>query len=63
MADKLKEVYFSEYCKYCEHCAVENEGSPCNECLDIPGREYSHKPFYWKGVRGYENYVAPEKKG
>lgn len=41
---KLKEVYFSEWCSKCKHFEKKEEEEPCDECLEHPGREYSHKP-------------------
>ena len=42
-----KEVYFNDYCSKCEYEEVV-DGEPCNECLSIPVREYSHKPEFFK---------------
>lgn len=46
--DNYKEVFFSEYCKTCEHKDIPGDEEPCNECLTIGARQYSHKPEKWK---------------
>lgn len=46
--DNIKEVYFSLYCDQCKHKDLEDTKDPCNECLSIPGRPNSHKPFYFE---------------
>lgn len=43
-----KEVYFNHYCASCKHYNKNESESPCDECLDIPGREDSHKPEYYE---------------
>ena len=45
MEEKLKEAWFWEYCKECKHQAVNEDEEPCNECLNHPGVEDSHKPY------------------
>lgn len=48
--DKTKEVYFSEYCKTCVHKSEDESSDSCDECLENPSNEYSHKPInYVKG--------------
>lgn len=42
--DGIKEVYFEQYCKTCKHKNVDENESPCYECLQEPARTYSHKP-------------------
>lgn len=49
MENKQKEVFFWEYCKTCEHCDTPEDQDPCNECLNEPSNENSHKPVYWRG--------------
>lgn len=52
MSDYIfKEVYFDKYCKDCVNKEKEENESPCDECLDEPVNEYSHKPvrFVSKG--------------
>ena len=48
MEQQLKEVYFNVYCPQCKHNDTDENEPPCNECLEIPGREYSHKPEYFE---------------
>lgn len=48
MNDGLKEVYFDQYCKTCEHEEKKEDETPCYECLAEPSNTYSHKPVYWK---------------
>lgn len=44
----MKEVCFNEYCKTCKYEAKSDHEGPCNECLDYPANENSHKPVGWK---------------
>ena len=48
MEDSYKEVYFDQYCKICKHEKLKEEESPCDECLDNPVNEYTHKPVKWE---------------
>ena len=43
-----KEVCFDEYCKTCKYEKQPDYETPCNDCLDYPGNENSHKPVNWK---------------
>lgn len=43
-----KEVYFDKYCPNCVHEELEEEKDPCNECLQHPKNDYSHKPVKFK---------------
>lgn len=43
----LREVYFNAYCPTCKHWKKEEADSPCNDCLEIPGRVDSHVPEYY----------------
>ena len=43
-----KEVYFVDYCKTCKHFKLDEDESPCGECLFVPFREDSHKPYYYE---------------
>lgn len=54
--DGMKEVYFHQYCKTCEHVGVPEEQDPCYECLAEPVNQYSHKPV------NYEEKPMKEKK-
>lgn len=48
MESKQKEVYFHEYCKTCKNYKLDESEDPCNECLNEPSNEDSHKPVYWE---------------
>ena len=41
---KEKIVHFDEYCKKCVHWEEDDAGDTCNECLNNPSNENSHKP-------------------
>ena len=45
-----KEVFFDVYCPTCKYKDLKDDGEqePCNECLTIPARQYSHKPENWE---------------
>ena len=45
---KMKVVFFDKYCKNCKHNDIPQDADPCNECLTIAGREFSHKPEYFE---------------
>ena len=40
----LKEVYFDNFCAQCVHKDNKENEPPCDECLEEPVNEYSHKP-------------------
>lgn len=44
----LKEVDRHEYCPKCMYEKLDETESPCNDCMDEPVNEYSHKPLYFK---------------
>ena len=46
MADK--EVYFNQYCQTCKHETKSESDIPCDNCLEEPSNEDSHKPVYWE---------------
>ena len=48
MIDELREVYFNMYCDMCKFKDVKETEKPCNDCLAIPARPFSHKPEYFK---------------
>lgn len=52
MEQKLKEVYFDQYCDKCEAKGVPEHEDPCNECLTNPGNWDSHKPVNFKPKEG-----------
>ena len=43
-----KEVYFANYCRRCEHWTENEDEDPCNDCLNNPANEDSHKPVNFK---------------
>lgn len=45
---EYKEVNFAEYCRNCKYADIEDTKNPCNNCLDIPARQFSHVPEYYK---------------
>lgn len=47
--EKQKEVYFI-WCKTCKYWELSEKDSPCDECLAIPAREDSHKPYYYESM-------------
>lgn len=44
----MKEVYFDQYCPTCANKDVNEADEPCNECLENPCMEDSHKPMNYK---------------
>ena len=46
IVDKI--VKFSEYCAKCKHKDEPETDDTCNECLNNPVNEYSHKPVNYK---------------
>lgn len=52
MENFYKEVFFDAYCGTCKYCDLDEFLSPCNECLENPVNNETHKPVNWeKGVR------------
>ena len=43
-----KIVDFKNYCKTCKHKDVDEVKDPCNECLDNPVNDNSHKPVRYE---------------
>lgn len=43
-----KIVNFHEYCPSCKYEKTDEAETPCNECLNNPSNEDSHKPIYYK---------------
>lgn len=48
MDNNQKEVFFHEYCKTCKYADTVETDDPCNECLNEPSNENSHKPVRWE---------------
>lgn len=43
-----KEVYFNQYCPLCKSFGLPEDADPCDECLENPVNENSHKPVNFK---------------
>lgn len=43
-----KEIYFDKYCVLCQYEKLSEVKDPCNKCLTVGGRSYSHKPICFK---------------
>lgn len=43
-----EEVYFYPYCQKCKYQNRKEDENPCNKCLAIPVREWTHKPAYFE---------------
>ena len=57
-----KEVFFDAYCGTCKYCDLDEFLSPCNECLENPVNNETHKPVNWeKGVRQKDEQVRTRK--
>lgn len=48
MEENMKIVEFEAYCHTCKHEKVDDFEDPCNDCLNCPARQYSHKPINWE---------------
>lgn len=46
--ERLKEVYFNEYCYRCIHEEKDEDEDPCFCCLANPINVDSHKPIHFK---------------
>ena len=60
--DGLKEVYFSHYCKICEHFNKKESEEPCSICLTEPCNLNSHKPVKWEEAIHKKKVVKEEKE-
>lgn len=45
---RRKEVFYDIYCKTCKYYKQASYLHPCNDCLNTPYNEDSHKPVNWK---------------
>ena len=43
-----KEVYFGDYCKTCKHEPLTEDQTPCDDCLNNPINDDSHKSVNWE---------------
>ena len=48
MEEIYEEVYFDQYCKTCKYVNLNDNETPCDECLEEPVNLYSHKPVRWE---------------
>lgn len=48
MEERLKIVEYEKYCGRCVHSDRDPWDDPCDECLGVPAREYSHRPVNFK---------------
>ena len=64
MESKEKEVWFWMYCKHCKSAKTPEDQDPCDECLNHPGNEDSHKPvnYIWDGVGEEPLYNSTEER-
>ena len=44
MVSNYKEVYFDPYCSKCNYMKNTEQEEPCDECLNNPVNEYTHRP-------------------
>lgn len=44
----MKIVHFNEYCPKCMYYKNEENEEPCDRCLNVGGRLYSHQPIEFK---------------
>ena len=47
--NNVKLVKFEDYCPTCKHYKDGENSEPCDSCLEVPARYYSHKPERWEG--------------
>ena len=45
MSTKVKLVEYDLFCEKCEHEEIDSTTPPCDECLGVPVRDYSHTPI------------------
>ena len=60
MESKEKEARYDIYCDSCEHKNLPGFEDPCNDCLNEPSNEDSHKPVFHKKVGSFINYLEPD---
>ena len=51
----MQKIVDFEWCKKCEHYNVVDWDDPCDECLNSPTNEDSHRPVYFKDRNGTDN--------
>ena len=64
MESKDKEVWFWMYCKHCVNANKSEEYPACNECLNNPSNEDSHKPvnYIWNHVGEEPKYDSTDER-
>lgn len=63
MSDTMKEVLFDLYCRECTHADLGEDSDICSECLEVPAREYSHRPIrFEQKSKGCKRYGGPLEK-
>lgn len=45
MNEHVKLVEFMEWCHKCKHVDKAEIEEPCDECISVAAREFSHKPL------------------
>lgn len=48
MADDIRIVNYSLYCKTCKHLELDGTEEPCDECLSMPVNTYTEKPVNYE---------------
>lgn len=48
----FKHVEFGKWCGSCKYSDQPESEPPCDECLDTPAREGSHRPEKWTPMKG-----------
>ena len=48
MEYRFKEVYFDNFCALCKHKDNKESEPPCDDCLNEPVNENSHRPLYFE---------------
>lgn len=48
METGTKEVYFNVYCEKCAYKDEKETEDPCDDCLNHPYNDDSHKPVRWE---------------
>lgn len=46
-----KIVEFWNWCPSCKYADADESESPCNECLEVTARLFSHKPENWEEAK------------
>ena len=59
---RYKEVDYHKYCRLCRFQDISPTMDPCNECLEVPGREWSHMPEFFEPRAGVKLPVEEKEK-